>query len=251
MNISDSSAFYGSVVLGATLENAIRQPLTAATVVMINQNKHFLGAAQTLYANGGIKGFYNGSQGTLISWSMRSSHRLTTFGLNQALNERGYSSASIALATTVAEFATTALGELILTVAQTPGKKTPFESIRERFHANGFSSLTTGFLGNNMRNIVFNGILFGMKNNLSEEVKAHPFSMSAVITISAVFFSHPIEVVRSLKVKTPEKSYLQIVKNLSHEGSLKSFYKGLLPRMASAGIGTFITMYTVSQITKK
>jgi hypothetical protein len=242
----------GAAITGATIENIFRQPLTAVTIVMINQKKGLYEAFISLYREGGLSRFYNGAQGFAISWLMRTSHRITTFGINQNLHSANYSNTTIALATTIAEFGTTAFGELVLTLAQTPQtKSTPLQIIKKRYQQRGFSSLTTGFLGNSARNIIFNGLLFGIKNNSTDSMKKHAFSMSAIITLVAVITSHPPEVIRARKVDAPSKSYIQIIKSIYSESSFKGFSKGLVPRIGSVGIGTFIMMLTFTHLTNK
>lgn len=251
MNLNNHS-WYNSILppfMGASIENVFRQPLTTLTVVMINERKNFAESALSLYRKGGAGRFYNGYQGFSISWLMRTSHRVATFGLNDIMYKNCYSNASITLAITAAEFATTAFGELILTVAQEQKtKQTPLELFKKRYQREGFNALTSGFLGNNMRNIIFNATLFGLKNTYSREMERHPMPFSAGITFTAVVASHPVEVVRSRKVKDPNLTYQKVVKDIFAESSFRGFSKGLFPRLISAGLGTFVTMLAVTRL---
>lgn len=251
---SNNPSCLNTSIVGASVENIIRQPLTAATVVMINENKSLGEATLALYRNGGIKRFYNGIQGFGISWLMRSTHRVATFETNQRMNEAGYSNAAISVATTVAEVATTSIGELILTLAQSQKKdKQILDLIKTRYREGGFSSFTTGFIGNCGRNIIFNAALFGLKNKYDSQVKANPIAMSAFISLNAVVLSHPIEILRTKKVKTPEFSYYDLGRKTYSEIGIGGFGQGLLPRILSVGAGTFTMMaiFTILQNTNR
>lgn len=239
-------------LFSATIENIIRQPLTAATVVMINDNKTLRQACVTLYSNGGIGRFYNGLQGFGISWTMRSVHRMTTFEVNQRMVNNRYSNSAIAIATTVAEVGTTSIGELILTLAQAPQQQGSMVAlIQKRFKDGGFSSFTTGFWGNSARNIVFNGTLFGLKNNCTKQMNEHPIAMSAFISFNAVVLSHPMEVLRARKVKETDASYLEHAVKVIKDKGPRGFFQGVTPRIMSVGAGTFTMMVVFTALQNK
>lgn len=251
MNIDQSnlSPILGAIC-GASIENVLRQPLTAITIVMINQNISLKKASSLLYGQGGIKRFYNGSQGFTISWIMRSTHRISTFSVNEKMHKKGFSNVSIAIAATVAEFVTTAFGELILTISQNPeNKATPFRLIKERYQKEGLRALTNGFIGNSLRNIIFNGTLFGLKNRYTSKINDYPTASAALISLIAVVLSHPLEVVRIQKVNSPHpQSYFLTAKKILEKSSLKGFSAGLVPRIYSVGVGTFVMMTVYTKI---
>lgn len=236
-------------LIGSTIENVIRQPLTSVTTVMIQEKKSFSRVAQDTYRIGGLKLFFNGTQGFLISWGTRSLHRVTTFAMNDSLSHYNAPLWLKAPVITLAEAATTTFGELLLTIAQKDRNVPPLTLLKERISSKGFSSLSTGAGGNILRNLIFNTILFGCKNQYQEQLLQSPFLGSACISAIAVIASHPAEVVRMYKVENPSRSYQKHCQEIVNHKALELF-RGLVPRMASTGVGMCITLSIVTYLQK-
>jgi hypothetical protein len=233
--------------IGSTLENFVRQPLTSVTTVMIQEKKSFLKVTADTYRLGGVKLFFNGAQGFLISWGTRALHRVSTFSMNDALKKQNTPLWVTAPVITLSEAVTTTFGELILTVAQKNRKVAPLTLLKERIQSKGLSSISTGAGGNIMRNLIFNTILFGFKNRFENELSESPLLGSACISAIAVISSHPAEVVRMYKVDNPSLSYQKHCLNiLSHR--VGEMFRGLCPRMASTGVGMCITLSIVTYL---
>ncbi len=241
-------------VLGGTLETVIRQPITAIQTYAIANKCPPLHAISRIYEIGGFLKFYDGIQGFAIGSSARALHRTGVFLINDALSKHNVPTVGIALLGTIYEVAVTGVSDTILTVTQSQSQKSsvvsPIDAFSRHIKQHGWAQLLgAGLAGSSLRNFTFMTGYLAPGNIWPEFKQEQPVTMGVGSGMLATIISHPFEVMRIRQVSEPNKSFITHIIETGKKGIVKEFSRGLVPRLASAGLGSAVSYATYARLT--
>lgn len=242
---------------GSFCETMVRQPLFAVQTNSIANSCSFIQGCKNVYNAGGIAKFYDGLQGFGMAYFTRALHRTGVFIMNDELKNRNIPIMAIATLATVYEVAVTGVSDTVFTLTQAQSKKehksTPYTAFKEHIYKYGVKKvLGAGLGGSFARNTMFNVGYLGVGNTFPNFKEQNPVITATISSVTAVSISHPFEVVRTMQVSLPSKSFLEHFSDgIKSQGAVSRFSSGFPARLASAGVGSAISYAVYNKMLSK